>query len=484
MALRLDPVRLLIADDVGVGKTIEAGMIARELLDRGVVRRLCVLCPAHLCDQWERELRQKFAIEATVVRPSTVARLERELPRQDLSIYEHYPHLIASIDFVKAERHFGPFLRAAPDLVIVDEAHDVARPPGDRQRSQHQRHELVHALAADQARHLLLVTATPHSGIEESFRSLLGLLDPTFEQSSSGSIGAERRRLLPHIIQRRRKAVERWLGAETPFPERIAEETGYDLGRDYIALYGDVLEYCRETVEAGAGLRAAQQRVRYWAAIALLRCLLSSPGSAQAVLGGRFQRLEPEGEDASPDEKDSAYRPQVTDSLDDEEAGDYMPTAPFEDAEAAWTVPERRRLAGFMRRARALEGPRADRKLEALAETLFRLLKDGFRPVVFCRFIATADYLAAWLPKLLGRSFDGLEVRSVTGEVGDEERRERVEELVAHEPRVLVATDSSPRASISRSISMLSCTTTCPGIRTAWSSVRAASTASASRASR
>jgi hypothetical protein len=66
--------------------------------------------------------------------------------------------------------------------VIVDEAHGVARPLGDHQRNQHQRHELVHALATDQARHVLFVTATPHSGIEESFRSLLGLLAPTFEQ--------------------------------------------------------------------------------------------------------------------------------------------------------------------------------------------------------------------------------------------------------------------------------------------------------------
>jgi hypothetical protein len=283
------------------------------------------------------------------------------------------------------------------------------------------------------------VTATPHSGIEESFRSLLGLLDPGFEQPPPGSVVAERQRLLPHIIQRRRKAVERWLGAETPFPERVAEESGYELGRDYLALYRDVLEYCRETVEGGSELRAAQQRVRYWAAIALLRCLLSSPRSAQAVLAARAHRLAPEGE-SSEEEKDSAYRPQVTDVLDDEEAGDYMPTAPFEDAEAAWTDAEHRRLAGFMRRAKALEGPGADRKLEALARTLGSLLQDGLRPVVFCRFIATADYLAAQLSKVL-RSFEGLEVRAVTGEVGDEERRERIEELVGHDQRVLVATD-------------------------------------------
>jgi hypothetical protein len=104
MALRLDPVRLLIADDVGVGKTIEAAMIARELLDRGVAKRMAVLTPAHLCDQWERELREKFAIESVLVQPSQIARLERERARQDVSIYGYYPNLVASIDFVKSER--------------------------------------------------------------------------------------------------------------------------------------------------------------------------------------------------------------------------------------------------------------------------------------------------------------------------------------------------------------------------------------------
>jgi SNF2 family DNA or RNA helicase len=70
MALRLDPVRLLIADDVGVGKTIEAGMSARELLDRGIAKRLGVITPAHLCDQWQRELAEKFGINSALVQPS------------------------------------------------------------------------------------------------------------------------------------------------------------------------------------------------------------------------------------------------------------------------------------------------------------------------------------------------------------------------------------------------------------------------------
>ena len=102
LALRLDRVRLLIADDVGVGKTIEAALIARELLDRGIARRLAVLCPAHLCDQWQTELADKFSLEADLVQPSTMARLERQLPRRDLSVYGWPRCFVASIDFVKS----------------------------------------------------------------------------------------------------------------------------------------------------------------------------------------------------------------------------------------------------------------------------------------------------------------------------------------------------------------------------------------------
>ncbi len=90
MALRLDPVRLFIADDVGVGKTIEALLVARELIDRGEVRRMAVLCPPYLCDQWEKELREKFNLEGVVIRSSTISRLERHKP-VDKSIYEYYP---------------------------------------------------------------------------------------------------------------------------------------------------------------------------------------------------------------------------------------------------------------------------------------------------------------------------------------------------------------------------------------------------------
>src|SRR5262249_20648315 len=116
MALQQSRVRLLIADDVGVGKTIEAAMIARELLDRGIARRLAVLSPAHLCDQWQRAFAEKFAIGTALVQPAQMRRLERDLPRQDISVYEHYPNLVASIDFVKSKSQRDRFLAHAPDL--------------------------------------------------------------------------------------------------------------------------------------------------------------------------------------------------------------------------------------------------------------------------------------------------------------------------------------------------------------------------------
>ncbi len=440
MALRLQPVRMLIGDDVGVGKTIEAAMIAREMLDRGLAKRLAVLCPAHLCDQWEQELREKFALEAAIVQPSRIARLERDLPRQDLSIYQHYPHLIASIDFVKADRHRQSFLRHAPDLIVVDEAHACARPRGESDHVQHLRFTLLRDLAEDPSRHILLVTATPHSGIEESFRSLLGILDPAFDLPATTTL--DRKALVPHIVQRRRKDVETWLGTDTPFPERLAEERAYELSKDYLALYRDVLAYCRETVAAGQGLRAAQQRVRHWAAIALLRCLLSSPEAATTVLATRAARLSGEPpQDGSADDIDQSYRPQVLDALGDEQPADHAPAAPFEDATAGWTDAERQRLLRFRRRAAALAGPTADRKLAALHDLLQRLLADAHRPIVFCRFIPTAHYLAQWLSKELAPAHSGLEVCAVTGEIGDDERREKIADLVKSDRRVLVATD-------------------------------------------
>jgi superfamily II DNA or RNA helicase len=437
MALRLDPVRLLIADDVGVGKTIEAAMIARELLDRGVAKRIAVVCAPHLCDQWEQELREKFNIDAAVIQPSRIAKLERDLPRGDISIFQHYRHVVASIDFIKSNRYRRPFIDNAPDLVIVDEAHTAARPRGDRTGSQHQRYDFLRELAGRPGRHLILTTATPHSGIEESFRSLLGLLDPSFDLPEDREL--PRTKLVPHVVQRRRSDLDHWLGAETPFPVRESYERAYRMSPAYVKLLEDVRDYCSETVSSATGLRAQQQRVRYWAAIAILRCVLSSPAAAEAMLDKRARGKQ--GESPADDDVEDLFSAQVLDSDREEQAADYAPTAPLEKSEETLTAAERRRLEGFLKTARSLAGPDQDRKLAEVATAVHQLLSEGYSPIVYCRFIATANYVAEQLQKLLKRDHSAVRVVAVTGEIGDEQRRELVDELAREPVHVLVATD-------------------------------------------
>jgi superfamily II DNA or RNA helicase len=444
MALRLDPVRLLLADDVGVGKTIEAGMIARELVDRGIARRMLVLCPAHLCDQWAQELSEKFGFEPVVLQPANVGRLQRNLPRADISIFEHYPCIVASIDFVKSDRNKPLLLRHPPELVIVDEAHLATRPRGNSsQREQQQRYELVHELAQPPDRNLVLVTATPHSGIEENFRSLIGLLDKSFDlDTGRPEYAPSRTRMLPHIIQRPRADVEKWLGSDKPFPKRIPSERVYSLSAEYKRLFDDVLGYCQSAVDDSSGLRAAQRRVRYWAAIAMLRSLLSSPRAADMALSGRARRIAEKAVTAPESDEqqiDEMYGGQVLEF--GESSGDNLPVAAIDDPVAEWSEAEKRRLNDLAHRARELVEKEADAKLHEAVKIVRELLKDGYSPIVFCHYIATANYVAERIQQRLADEFGGLRAIAVTGDDPDEVRREKIKSLGEHAIRVLAATD-------------------------------------------
>jgi SNF2 family DNA or RNA helicase len=271
LALKLDPVRMLIADDVGIGKTIEACLIARELLDRGEIERLAVLCSPQLAPQWQSELRDKFHIEAEVVLPSTATRLERDCGRTE-SLFDRYPFVVVSTDFIKSDRRRDEFRRACPEFVIVDEAHTCAY-GWEGRGGRHQRYDLLKAVAANQQRHLMLVTATPHSGNETAFRSLLTLLNPDFAGLPEELMGAanehHRRRLAAHFVQRKRGDIRRYLDADTPFPEREEKEQGYKLSKEYKQLFERVLNYAREVVSDGH--QDHRQRVRWLCSARWLR---------------------------------------------------------------------------------------------------------------------------------------------------------------------------------------------------------------------
>lgn len=440
MALKLDPVRMLIADDVGIGKTIEAGLIVRELLDRGEIERLAVLCPPPLAEQWQAELRDKFHIEAELVLPSTAARLERNLSLGE-SLFERYPFVIVSMDYIKTDRRREEFKRACPEFIIVDEAHTCGF--GAERGGRHQRFELIRGLAQNPDRHIVLVTATPHSGKEEAFRSLLTFLDKDFADLPDDMTGEQnlrhRKRLAQYFIQRRRGDIQNYLQAETPFPKREDGEVTYKLSPEYKRLFERVLEYARETVLDASGGQF-HQRVRWWSALALLRSLASSPAAAAATLRNRSAPAEAENADvtAAVEAADEIGRRTVLDMVVDETA-DGSDVTPGSDpgGEENEAQRNRRRLLDMARVADDLLGEK-DEKLKKAVDLIKTLLSEGYHPIVFCRFIPTAEYVAAELRKRLPKA---VEVVAVTGLLPPAERVERVAQAATSPRRVLVATD-------------------------------------------
>lgn len=449
MALRQETVRLLIADDVGIGKTIESGLIAAELLAQGAATGLAVLCGPALAEQWQAELREKFGIEAEPVLASTVPRLERSLDVGE-SLFDRHPNVIVSTDYIKSPKHRDEFVRHCPDLVIVDEAHTcVAAGSAGSRDGRQLRHALVEQIARKQTaggrdRHLLLVTATPHSGKDEAFRNLLGLLDPELETVALDT-DAGRRRLARHLVQRRRADIRTYIGEETPFPkDRKSKEISYELSGDYRRLFEAVLDYAREqALDQSDGV--VRQRVRWWSALALLRSLASSPRAAAQTLRTRAANLEA----TSTEEADALGRAAVLDLTDDDtvQVVDAAPGADVEDTTTGGAPQQRlRRMA---KQAEALEG-KADNKLTELTAIVEDLRTKGYNPIVFCRFIPTAEYVAEHLAAALGKNSA---VAAVTGTLSPAQRESRVNRLVSgtadgdaedRDPpahRVLVATD-------------------------------------------
>jgi superfamily II DNA or RNA helicase len=436
MALRQaeDPLRLMIADDVGVGKTIEALLIVRELLDRRDIERFAVLCPPHLCDQWQYELATKFSIDAVVVRSNTQARLDRGI-RGDASVYRYYPYQVISIDYIKGEAHRRLFLNECPELVLVDEVHSCARPAGASD-SQQQRYRLIKEIAAKPGQGLVLLTATPHSGKTDEFRSLLGLLDPAYETWDLLATGdRERRELAVHYVQRRRRDVELWQGRHsaerTPFPRREPVDVAYTLDRDYRAFYDRLLAFCRGVLARAPGATSGD-RIRYWSALTLLRGAMSSPAAGVEMLRARSQRDE--GEVEAIDVMENPLWDRGEPGAADAATGPLLTRTQWTRAEAA-AIGE---LADALSNLVTLD---RDAKARAALDTVSAWVRDGFAPVVFCRFIATANHLGSLLREALARDFPGIAVEVVTSEDPDDVRRARVEGMGASDRRVLIATD-------------------------------------------
>ena len=391
--------------------------------------------------------------------------------RVGTSLFEAHKITIVSIDFIKSDRHRDDFLRACPDLVIVDEAHTCAD-PAEGSGSRHQRHRLLEGLAADEHRHLILVTATPHSGKNGAFRSLLALLDPAFANLGDdlvrGRPAATRPPPRAAPPRRHREATS----GDTPFPDRERVQESYALSPEYSQLFDDVLEL-RSRVRRGrrrrhgngsAGGRRSACCARSASSPAAAAATLTHPGSqrrSRRRRGGRRDRPAR-----------AVRRRQRRRHRTDRHLARRDPAirATRRDHELA------RQLRTFAERADALRGD-ADAKVVRVAKMVKRLLADGYHPIVFCRFIDTAEYVAEELRQRLPKAVRGRS-RHRPDPAG-RARRPRRTGSASIPSACSSPPTASPRASTSSTPSTRSCTTTCRGTRPATSSARAASTASA-----
>lgn len=438
MSLKQQTVRLLIADDVGVGKTIEALLIAKELYERKEIKRFAIVCLPHLCDQWQDELKSKFGIEAVIIRSGTATALERQI-RAHENIFRAFPFQIISIDYIKSGNKRQVFIDHCPELIIVDEAHTCAKPSGAN-NSQQLRYHLLHDISQKQHQSLLLLTATPHSGKQAEFQSLLGLLNPEFEKTEiTAASEPQRKEIAKHFIQRRRKDVLVWLDEETKFPERNSIDRDYPIGKEYADIFNDILAYARDIVAATSG-DGRKQRYNYWDALALLRGVMSSPAAGISMLEKKATKKRISDTEDEPGE--TVFSNETDSVLDaDYSADDNLPLSVLGKG-AALNDSESRRLFGYAKRMKDLFGLEKDNKAKEALSQIKAYLDSGYNPIIFCRYIQTANYLGEILKDAFkGKNYKNLHTEVITSELDDELRREKIALMNKSERRLLIATD-------------------------------------------
>jgi hypothetical protein len=346
--------------------------------------------------------------------------LDRGLAVTD-NLFRAYPYTVVSLDYIKADSRRDSFALHCPEMVIVDEAHSCV---GGSERGTQQRYELLRRLAEDDNRHMLLLTATPHSGNQDAYARLLALLHPDLgagpEAADPNALERYRRRLAQHFVQRRRPDIEGQWAEDRVFPRHLEREAPYALTGDFLTFQEDVLDYCVERTQRADGERA--RRLAFWGTLALMRCVGSSPAAAVSALRNRLGGLADE----------QALEP----ILFDDDEGMLSDT----DVEPATAV-EHEELTALERLIDQAEHlanrPADDPKVNELVRQLKATIKEEARPIVFCRFISTAEAVGAALAPLFRKH----KIEVVTGRLTPEERRARVEAMKDHPQRILVATD-------------------------------------------
>lgn len=469
------PLRFLLADDPGAGKTIMAGLLLKELIARGDVQRCLIVCPGSLAEQWQDELWKKFNLPFEILTndkldaartdnwfaktPLAIARLDKLARNEDVQRQLQAPH-------------------AGWDLVVCDEAHKLSATHFGGEVKYTRRYRLAQLLGAT-TRHLLLMTATPHNGKEEDFQLFLALLDSDrFEgRFRDGVHKVEVSDLMRRMVK---ESLLKFDG--TPlFPERIAHTLLYPLGPQEEQLYSEVTTYVREEFDRAAALQNDKRAGTVGFALTLLqRRLASSPQAIHRSLQRRRERLERRLQELenAPTAALSWSGPTLdTDDIDDLEDSpetevDAAEAAVLDQATAARTLAELRheieglsRLEGLAARVRSSGTDRKWCELSSLLGEVFKTVPLGVlqaqepevcygavpapRPqaspaqklVIFTEHRDTLDYLQQKVGAFLGRREA---VQVIHGGMGRDERL-RTQDAFRNDPRVqvLIATDAA-----------------------------------------
>lgn len=441
--LKQTPLRFLLADDPGAGKTIMAGLYLKELLLREDAHRILIVAPGGLVDQWQDELSQKFSLEFPIL---TADLIDAE---KDGRVFDAHPRLIARMDQLARNDDLRAAVdRASWDVVVVDEAHRMAAHYYGRELRKTKRYQLGEQLSR-RTRHFLLMTATPHAGSDENFQLFLALLDPDRFAGryrpgvhSGDTQGYMRRMIKEDLLTFEGKPL---------FPERVAETVPYELSDLEAELYEEVTTYVREEMNRADRLDDKRRNTVGFALTVLQRRLASSPEAIYQSLRRRAARLRMHREAVLAGEQISWQGEAVWDTEERTAAeNERLEEQLFDTATSAETVAELEaeidfldRLVETARRVRLAGTDRKWNELRAILDghTLSRPGGERRKLIIFTEHKDTLTYLERQVSLLLG---EPEAVQTIHGGMSRPARREVTAEFT-HNPncQVLIATDAA-----------------------------------------
>jgi hypothetical protein len=462
-ALAMPRVNLLIADDVGLGKTIETGLVAQELILRHRARTVLIVCPSSIQVQWQEEMRDKFGLDFRIVDSALLGELRRSRGIH-VNPWAHFPRLITSVDFLKRERPMRLFRETLPpgdqpryprayDLLIIDEAHNVAPSGRGKYATDSQRTAAIRSLAPH-FEHKLFLSATPHNGYSESFSALLELLD---DQRFARAVTPNRAQLDAVMVRRMKSELElRWDGSRR-FAKRIVKhlEVPYtDAEREIhrtLQAYAD----SRHRTAATAGQRFATE----FTLKLLKKRLFSSPAAFASTLAKHAQTVGSAGAASS---ESQVWQRELEDAdqdfANDEEAEDRRDEALETASRHAHPLSaEERSLLATLRTHADKFGSIADSKARTLIDWLKANLKPGGewndrRVIIFTEYRTTQKWLHGLFAAegLAGDNrlltiYGGMQLKGAPGQFQDRESiKAAFQASPASSPvRILLATDAA-----------------------------------------